>query len=191
MTNNQPIVFVHGLFGFGPRELGPLNYWGSAFKVKSPIEDRHEASVGPLSSAHDRACELAAQIKGTRVDYGEEHAAEAGHQRYGKSYVGKGFVDDWSESRPVHLVGHSLGSPTIRCLQNLLEEDHWDWGSNHRWVASINTISGVSNGSTLAYHFGADELTGLLKPESRGMEVLRLIETLETPEMVLIEATQR
>ncbi len=177
MANERPIVFVHGLLGFGPRELGPLNYWGSAFKVASPIA-RHEGSVGPLSSAHDRACELAAQIKGTRVDYGEEHALEAGHERYGRDeFIGKGFVPDWSDREPVHLVGHSLGSPTIRCLQNLLEDDYWGWGSDHRWVASISTVSGVSNGSTLVYHFGADEETGLLREDSRGIEILRLVET--------------
>ena len=73
MSNQCPVVLVHGLLGFGPKELGPLNYWGTAFKVPSPLP-RYEASVGPLSSAHDRACELAAQIKGARVDYGEEHA---------------------------------------------------------------------------------------------------------------------
>ncbi|MEP3048012.1 MAG: hypothetical protein ABJL55_19745 [Roseibium sp.] len=64
MPNQNPVVFVHGLFGFGPDELGPLNYWGRAFKVPSALNRRYEASVGPVGSAHDRACELAAQIKG-------------------------------------------------------------------------------------------------------------------------------
>jgi len=175
MANNYPVVLVHGLLGFGPKELGPLNYWGSAFKVSSNLP-RHEASVGPLSSAHDRACELAAQIAGTLVDYGEEHARQAGHLRYGYDYRGRGFVEDWSENNPVHLVGHSHGSPTIRCLQHLLAKDYWQWGSNERWIRSISTISGVSNGSTLVYFFGIDEETGLIRRGSGIEPVLRMIE---------------
>ena len=50
MPNHRPVIFVHGLFGFGPDELGPLAYWGSAFKVPSPLP-RFEASVGPINSA--------------------------------------------------------------------------------------------------------------------------------------------
>ena len=176
MANQHPIVFVHGLFGFGPNELGPLNYWGTAFEAESPIERRYEASVGPVCSAHDRACDLAAQIKGTRVDYGEQHAQEAGHKRFGDDFTDRGFVPEWDEEHPVHLVGHSLGSPTIRCLQHLLEENVFGWGSDHRWVHSISTISGVSNGSTLVYFFGADEQTGLMNRTGLGATLLHMVE---------------
>lgn len=176
MANQHPIIFVHGLFGFGPKELGSLKYWGKAFEVESPIERRYEASVGPIGSAHDRACELAAQIKGIRVDYGEQHAREAGHERFGDDFSDRGFVPEWDEEHPVHLVGHSLGSPTVRCLQHLLEEDYWGWGSNHRWVHSINTISGVSNGSTLVFQFGADEQTGLMSKTGIAATLFHTIE---------------
>lgn len=175
MSNQNPVVFVHGILGFGPNELGPLTYWGSALRISSPL-DCHEASVGPLSSAHDRACELAAQIKGTKVDYGAAHAQAEGHQQYGDDFRDKGFVPDWGEQRPVHLIGHSLGSPTVRCLQHLLEIDYWGWGSNHRWIASITTLSGVSNGSTLTYFFGVDEKTGKLKKGSGIAPLLMMIE---------------
>ena len=68
----------------------------------------HYASVGPVSSNYDRACELYAQIKGTRVDYGQVHSQRYGHARYGKDYTGRGLYpsceftrvevreDDWN-----------------------------------------------------------------------------------------------
>lgn len=179
MPNNQPVVFVHGLLGFGPDELGPLAYWGSAFRVPSPLL-RFEASVGPLSSAHDRACELAAQIKGTQVDYGAEHSRLAGHARFGRDFTGRGFVPTWSAINPVHLVGHSLGAPTLRCLQHLLAHDAWGWRSDASWIASISAISGVLNGSTLTYFFGVDEATGRLKPNSGITPIALMLETFTT-----------
>ena len=175
MPNNQPVIFVHGILGFGPEELGPLRYWGTAFQIPSPLP-RFEASLGPISSAHDRACELAAQIKGTVVDYGEAHAAEAGHARFGRDYAGRGFVSEWNQEHPVHLVGHSLGVPTIRRLQHLLELDFWGWGSNRRWAFSISSISGSLNGSTATYFFGVDEKTGCLPKDSGIIPMLAAIE---------------
>ncbi len=175
MSNHWPVIFVHGILGFGPEELGPLRYWGTAFQIPSPLP-RFEASLGPISSAHDRACELAAQIKGAVVDYGAAHAAEAGHARFGRDFSGHGFVPDWDEAHPVHLVGHSLGAPTIRSLQQLLAEDFWEWGSSQHWVRSISSISGSLNGSTATYFFGVDEETGLLPKDSGIVPMLAAIE---------------
>ncbi len=162
MANTRPVVLVHGLLGFGPKELGPFEYWKNALRVKTPLKI-HEASVGPLSSVHDRACELAAQIKGTQVDYGLEHAEAEGHERLGRDYAGQGFVEDWSATNPVHLVGHGMGAATARCLQHLLATDAFGWSSNQTWISSITSISGSLNGSTLVYLFGADDKSGLIE----------------------------
>lgn len=175
MANNLPIVLVHGMFGFGADEFGQLRYWGSALDVPSPLL-RIEASVGPISSAHDRACELAAQLKGVRVDYGKVHATAQGHERFGRDYRGKALWPEWDEKHPLHLIGHSLGASTGRALQYLLATDYWGWGSSERWIASISSISGPLNGSTAVYYFGADAETGLI-PRGAGITpLLRLLE---------------
>lgn len=175
LKNIQPVVFVHGMFGFGPNELGDINYWGSAFEAPSTLQ-RFEASVGPISSVHDRACELAAQIKGTIVDYGTTHATANGHEQFGSDFTGRGFMPDWSAEYPIHLIGHSLGAQTNRCLQYLLEQDFWEWGSNERWICSITSLSGALNGSIATYYFGVDEQTGLISRSSGIAPILRLLE---------------
>ena len=53
MANAHPVILCHGLFGWGPSESGGFPYWGTAMSVPSPL-DRHPASVGPISSTHDR-----------------------------------------------------------------------------------------------------------------------------------------
>lgn len=159
---SKNIVFVHGTFGWGSSEMAGFNYWGEALELDPGEFVAHEASCGPVSSFHDRACEVAAQIAGARTDYGKEHSDREGHRRFSGDYTGKGFVSDWSEDNPIILVGHSAGGHTCLMLQQLLADDFWGWGSNARWVEAVVSISGVLNGSTLPYMLGCDMKTGLL-----------------------------
>lgn len=159
---SKHVVFVHGLFGWGPGEMGGLPYWGYALERDAGDFTLHEAGCGPVSSFHDRACEVAAQIRGARVDYREDHSKRAGHARLSDDYSGRPFVRGWSEDNPVILVGHSAGGHTCLQLQQLLAEDFWGWGSNADWVEALVTVSAVLNGSLLPYMFGCSKETGLL-----------------------------
>lgn len=156
------VVFVHGLMGWGPNELGGLSYWGDAPEQFSPSFRTHVAKCGPLNSVHDCGCELFAQIYGARIDYGESHCAVAGHARFSRDYSGRALVEGWSAENPVILIGHSAGAQTCRMLQNLLAEDFWGVGSNADWVEAVVSVAGALNGSTLAYKY-CDEERGALK----------------------------
>ena len=123
-----PIVFVHGLGGWGQGAWIDLlvPHWGMrAGSVRKELNslgyEAHAVSVGPVSSTWDRACELYAQLTGTKVDYGEAHAAQHGHDRYGKTFR-KPMVKNWSAENPVALVGHSFGGATSRMFTQLCEE---------------------------------------------------------------------
>ena len=82
VTNQDPIVFVHGFAGWGPEEMLGYSYWGGTQDVIKDLNAHNypaiAASVGPVSSNWDRACELYAQLTGTRVDYGAVHAKRFG-----------------------------------------------------------------------------------------------------------------
>ena len=88
--SDDPVVFVHGLFGWGQRDkiFSIMPYWGMTTGslpdyLATQGYETYAASVGPLSSAWDRACELYAQLVGARTDYGVKHAQDFGHERYG------------------------------------------------------------------------------------------------------------
>ncbi|KAF5385190.1 hypothetical protein D9615_001327 [Tricholomella constricta] len=81
-------------------------------------------SVGPVSSLHDRACELYYALRGGTVDYGEDHTTIHGHSRYGRTKP-RGLYPQWSRRHPLHFLGHSIGGPTITKLQFLLQQGHF------------------------------------------------------------------
>ncbi|MCI0764900.1 lipase [Bacillus sp. TL12] len=166
--NNNAIILVHGFTGWGRDELLGVKYWGGVHDIQENLKrdgyNVHTAAVGPLSSNWDRACELYAQVNGGTVDYGAAHAEKHGHDRYGRTYTG--FVQNWSETNKVHLVGHSMGGQTIRTLVQLLKEgnqeereyvkQHADvtmsplFQGGKSYVHSVTTLATPHNGTTLA-----------------------------------------
>lgn len=166
--NKYPFIFVHGMLGWG--EAIGINkkapYWGATtgnlidFLRKCNYEC-YSASVGPVSSAWDNACELYAQLTGTRVDYGEAHSKAHGHNRYGRTYH-KSLCEGFGQ-RKFHLIGHSHGGQVIRLLTHLLTNGSEDEinatdpadisplfkGGKEDCVMSVTTICTPNNGSTL------------------------------------------
>lgn len=179
---SYPYVFVHGFLGWGEDEGidEDLAYWGATSchlmdNLKEEGYTCFDASVGPLSSNWDRACELYAQIMGTTVDYGEAHSARCNHKRYGRTYS-EALIDNWGEKdengliNKINLIGHSFGGNTIRLLEGLLQNGSQEeiattkdgtisglfTGGKTDWVNALVTICSPNNGTTLAYI--ADEL---------------------------------
>ena len=175
--DDYPFIFVHGLGGWGFYDKGyeDLPYWGGGAAMTRGDGDfmqflndngyeAYAASVGPVNSAWDRACELYAQLTGTVVDYGEAHSKAHNHDRYGRSYVGQALMGEpWNFSEPINLVGHSFGGPAVRMFTSLMafgdEAELAATGKNtsplfkgghSKSVHSVITLSGCHNGSPLA-----------------------------------------
>ena len=168
--SDDPVVFVHGLFGWGQRDkiFRIMPYWGMTTGslpdyLSTQGYETYAASVGPLSSAWDRACELYAQLVGARTDYGVKHAQDLGHERYGIDYETPLF-DGWGTERAVNLVGHSFGGATTRLFLEILtngcpeevaaakaagvEPSPFFLGGKGGWVHSLTAIAAPHNGTT-------------------------------------------
>lgn len=171
---DYPYVYLHGLFGWGGYDLRNrfLPYWGllGGDMIKNLNKRGYtcrSASVDPEGSAWDRACELYAQLSGTRVDYGKAHSEKYGHARYGRDYAKDRLIDAWSAEDKVNLLGHSFGGTTIRMLSELMangsaaerratdkaELSALFTGGKADWIYSITTLASPTNGTT-AYGFG-------------------------------------
>lgn len=168
--NTYPVILVHGFRGWGRDEALGFKYWGGFRDLETELKNKgykiYTASIGPISSNWDRACELYAYIKGGQVDYGEKHSKEHGHNRFGRIYPG--IYKDWGERdnngkiKKVHLIGHSMGGQTIRVLDQLLAKgsksersySHYSMSSlfsgKKHWICSVSTISAPHDGTTLA-----------------------------------------
>ena len=158
--------------GFGRDELLGYKYWGGLVDLEEKLRDEgyetYTATVGPVSSNWDRACELYAYIVGGTVDYGEAHAKKYGHKRYGRTF--DGMYKNISDTNKIHLIGHSMGGQTVRTFTQLLSEgceEERNYNQNNisplflgdkHWVRSVTTISTPNDGTTLSDALPAREL---------------------------------
>lgn len=169
-------VFCHGLNGRGEYDDDYQSnpYWGGASgdvvaEWRAQGLDAHAASVSPQGSAWDRACELYAQIAGTRTDYGRAHSAAYGHARIGRDFSGHALIPSWDDDTRLVLIGHSFGGATIRLFAELLangcERERaatapadlsplFAGGMGER-VFAIVTLAAPTNGTT-AYDLASD-----------------------------------
>jgi triacylglycerol esterase/lipase EstA (alpha/beta hydrolase family) len=175
-NTNYTYVFVHGLSGWGSydKQYKFMPYWGMMNGDMMKYLNKQEfhcyaASVAPHYSAWDRACELYAQLTGTKVDYGEAHAKAMGHDRYGEDFTGRALIPSFSATDKINLVGHSFGGATIRLFAELMangsEEEIAASGDNVSdffkggkadWIYSMTTLAAPTNGTT-AYFTGTIE----------------------------------
>ena len=128
----------------------------------------YAASVSPTGSAWDRACELYAQLSGTRVDYGAYHSKKYSHPRFGRDFSGNALIPVWNPETCLVLFGHSYGGVTVRLFAELLAngdpeecsvatEDTsalFQGGMGDR-IHSIVTLAAPTNGTT-AYELFRD-----------------------------------
>jgi hypothetical protein len=111
-----------------------------------------------VGSLHDRACYIFYQIKGGKINYGEEHSEFHGHSQYGEEEL-NGLYPEWDENHPIILIGHSLGGLTALTLQNYLaDEQGKKLGSSYRtsanWIKGIITTGTPWNGALRTYTKG-------------------------------------
>lgn len=156
------------MFGWGDsvgiNKISP--YWGATTGnlieyMKSSGYDCCAASVGPVSSAWDCACELYAQLMGTRVDYGVAHSNKNLHDRFGRKYD-KPIIEGFGKKK-INLIGHSHGGQVIRLLAHLLtygdesekaatnenEISGLFTGGKEHYISSVTAICTPNNGTTL------------------------------------------
>ena len=70
-------------------------------------------------TSHLAPSSLSTMTAGGRIDYGEEHSEQCGHNRFSSNEL-EGKLPGWSATTPIHFVGHSFGGNTIRYLPSLL-----------------------------------------------------------------------
>ena len=142
-TISLPIVLIPGLMAVD----GELKETVAALRARGL--NVHATRLGPVSSNHDRACELFYALKGGRVDFGAEHSATHGHSRFGPSHA-DGLLPDWDAEHPVILVTHSQGAGTALVLQDLLATGGF-FGPEHvttaGWVQAVVSIAAPLNGA--------------------------------------------
>lgn len=144
------------------RRSGLRRYWGALTCELDDQQGRAKClcpAVSGVGSVHERACQVFYALVGGRVDYGEGHAVRHGCERFGATIASQAAMHPgWSESRPVHLIGHSFGGQTARMLIQLLHErafaSHPD--TSAAWVSSCVAVSAPLCGALATSTLGAD-----------------------------------
>ncbi|HOU11202.1 MAG TPA: hypothetical protein PL044_03030 [Clostridiales bacterium] len=170
-----PFVFVSGFAGWGQYETAlneALPYWGRLngdlmAQLNAAGFECYAASVDPVASAWDRACELYAQLTGNVVDYGKVHSEKYGHERYGTDFSKNPLLTGWDDGSgrlaKIHLIGHSFGGATIRLFAQLMasgskaeqegtpsgELSGLFTGGKADLIFSVTTLAAPHNGTTL------------------------------------------
>ncbi|NCC87148.1 MAG: hypothetical protein EOM05_04690 [Clostridia bacterium] len=177
--NSYPVICVHGFAGFGEDELLSKMFpyfglWnGDVRKTSKNLGlECHIPSLGPFSSAWDRACELYAHIVGGTVDYGKVHSEKNGHKRFGRTY--DALIPDWGQLdedgkiKKINLIAHSFGGPTSRLFIQLLNEGSMEEvegtsdgelsglfkGGHANWIHSLTNLASSNEGISLVQAFG-------------------------------------
>ncbi|PAV22511.1 alpha beta-hydrolase [Pyrrhoderma noxium] len=149
-----PLILVEGFLSTtGSVGWSPLKRYLSGYEKSLGDRDVMIASVGPISSLHDRACELYYAIKGGTVDYGEDHSRIHGHKRYGRIHD-PGLYPTWSSTRPLHFLGHSIGGATIMKLQYLLSMNFFSPDDHPDMMLSVTGVSSPFRGTQIVYTLG-------------------------------------
>ncbi len=169
-------VFVHDLSGWGSYDEAyqKRTYWGMRggdlmVSLRENGYNCYAASVAPAGSAWDRACELYAQLAGTKVDYGEAHSRACHHERFGRDFSGCPLIPSWQEDTRLVLLGHSFGGTTVRLFSELLANGDAEerqattpeklsplfTGGMGSRIHAIVTLASPMNGST-AYDMSKD-----------------------------------
>ena len=122
-------IFVHGLSGWGiyDKRYKWFPYWKTDRSGEDLMKylrengyESYAASVAPSGSAWDRACELYAQLSGTRVDYGKAHSEKYKHERFGTDFTGRALIPSADADAQLVLLGHSFGGATILLFSELM-----------------------------------------------------------------------
>ncbi|KAF8215990.1 alpha/beta-hydrolase [Mycena galopus ATCC 62051] len=149
-----PLVIVQGFLGYnGAWMWGDFEHYLNLNTESESPRRTIFVSVGPVSSLHDRACELYYALLGGTVDYGLEHSNAHKHARYGRR-ISQGQYPEWSPTRPLHFLAHSIGGPTLIKLQSLIKEGHFGPSATTRMIFSINAISAPFRGTQAVYLLG-------------------------------------
>ncbi len=197
-TTDYTYVFVPGLIGWGDDSLmdNVIAYFGTFSGnlmryLRARGLDCHSATMSPENSAWDRACELYAQLTGTKTDYGAAHSERCHHARYGKDYTGKALIDDFDAEHKVNLIGHSFGGATIlEFLELLANGDETEMektgaqtsslfeGGKSDWVYSLTTLASPTNGTTLYEVSNPETVTPEIVDSYPGKAIMKMVDAI-------------